>query len=427
MAIDTQTKRRAAYNHLLITVLPVPDGTVDRVDREQVTGLYAGIDVSVTVAGPVNAFRTSVELRNQRGKLVKVFNRELATASWSFDRIGGCGSFRLGIKALFDELPVASWGDHDMRVYLGPLDGSTLSLWYRGYVDRVSGKLATDEAVELTGFGYVRQLERVVLNNKSYLNMEVAAIITNILDTYVLPGTDITYDASAIETTGVVAQSIVFNTSVDQAFKTLADLVGAREWGVGSDLKFYFRRRVEYAKIFVFVKKDVEYFDDVRSFDEIKNSFFLQGKDGFTYALEHAESISLYGRRQEIIVNSAITNQTDADQYLDALLADSARPRRQLRCGVVNVAGPYEDDLPLGKISIMGEDLQGSLYGEPKYGEALYGFPYQAQVNGVAYTVRTPGASSSGIRAVLQAAYTPPQIGKSLKQIEQQIEELREV
>ena len=103
MAIDTQTKRRAAYNHLLITVLPVPDGTVDRVDREQVTGLYAGIDVSVTVAGPVNAFRTSVELRNQRGKLVKVFNRELATASWSFDRIGGCGSFRLGIKALFDE------------------------------------------------------------------------------------------------------------------------------------------------------------------------------------------------------------------------------------------------------------------------------------------------------------------------------------
>lgn len=45
MAVDTETKRRSALGMLVmaLTIAPVPDGTVAAVDREHITGIYAGI------------------------------------------------------------------------------------------------------------------------------------------------------------------------------------------------------------------------------------------------------------------------------------------------------------------------------------------------------------------------------------------------
>lgn len=385
-----------------------------------ITAASAFTPVVTTVTGPFNPFRTQVELRNARGRLVKIFSKELEAVSWSYDRIGGCGAFRITLKEKADTLPLGAYGDHDARVYLGPLDGSTMILWFRGYLDMARGRMDLRESVDLTGFGYIRQLDRFVVN-KSYQGREVAGIVTDILETFVTPNCDITYEAADIEVTSVTATSIIFNTTAAQAIKTLSDLVGSREWGVDRNLKFYFKRRLEYPKTYVFVKRDITRFEDVTSYDEIKNSLFLQGKNGFTYALEQSESIALWGKRQAIIINSSITNATDAAQLLNALFSDGAKPRRQLRAEVARITQPIEYSVPLGKVSIMGEDLQGSLYGEKKYGEFLYGYPYQAQINTVSYTL-IPG----GVRAAIQAAYLPPQIGKSLKEIETQLEGLRE-
>ncbi|KKN75798.1 hypothetical protein LCGC14_0376740 [marine sediment metagenome] len=45
MAVDTETKRRSALGMLVmaLTIAPVPDGTIAAVDREHITGIYAGI------------------------------------------------------------------------------------------------------------------------------------------------------------------------------------------------------------------------------------------------------------------------------------------------------------------------------------------------------------------------------------------------
>ena len=44
MAVDTETKRRGAFNNFLHRVMPLADGTVDDKDRMQATGYYAGIE-----------------------------------------------------------------------------------------------------------------------------------------------------------------------------------------------------------------------------------------------------------------------------------------------------------------------------------------------------------------------------------------------
>lgn len=45
MAVDSETKRRSALGMLVmaLTIAPVPDGTISAVDREHITGIYAGI------------------------------------------------------------------------------------------------------------------------------------------------------------------------------------------------------------------------------------------------------------------------------------------------------------------------------------------------------------------------------------------------
>jgi hypothetical protein len=51
MAVDTQSKRRAAPNVLPFVIPPVPDGTISNVDREQASYLYSGITPGAPAGG----------------------------------------------------------------------------------------------------------------------------------------------------------------------------------------------------------------------------------------------------------------------------------------------------------------------------------------------------------------------------------------
>lgn len=51
MAVDTENKRRGAFNNFLHRIMPAPDGTVDDNDRMQATGYYSGIELTPPVAG----------------------------------------------------------------------------------------------------------------------------------------------------------------------------------------------------------------------------------------------------------------------------------------------------------------------------------------------------------------------------------------
>lgn len=49
MAIDTEDKRRSASDFYLFVISPVPDGSVGAADREQATGIYSGITISIII------------------------------------------------------------------------------------------------------------------------------------------------------------------------------------------------------------------------------------------------------------------------------------------------------------------------------------------------------------------------------------------
>ena len=52
MAVDSRNKRASAINILPHTIYPVPDGTIDDLDRIQATWLYSGIAVGEAVPPP---------------------------------------------------------------------------------------------------------------------------------------------------------------------------------------------------------------------------------------------------------------------------------------------------------------------------------------------------------------------------------------
>ena len=63
MALDSQTKRRSvlATGLAFLVIAPLTDGTTSAVDREHITGLYAGINPTTHVAtADLHIFSTSL-------------------------------------------------------------------------------------------------------------------------------------------------------------------------------------------------------------------------------------------------------------------------------------------------------------------------------------------------------------------------------
>lgn len=362
-----------------------------------------------------------IELRNRNFQRVRIMNAQIAALEWQYNRIGGCGSFSLELKERYDALrDLVIVGDFDVAVYLPTIGGTTL-LWYRGYVDRVDENLETHETVRITGYGYSRQLNRVVVA-ATYADMEVSEIARDILATYVAPKTGILPTQELIATAGFVAGTLVFNTTADKAIKTLADLVGY-EFGVDKERRLYFVPAGATITNRHFIGGDVVRYNSPRAYDDIVNRLYVQGKDGLRVTVESVDSQTDHGIREAIVLNGSIASEADARKYGSALLKDKARPVRRASIQIRSVNEPVERNVPMGRVAISGKDTSRSvLYGGPKYGEAIYGGPFQAQPENVTYAFR------HGMPSVKYTLGNPKdETSRQLKAIEFQLDALREI
>lgn len=390
----------------------------------RVTFAYFPLFELVVVDSPpgTGIFGYYVELRDKTFKKVRILNPEIEALEWQYNRIGGCGGFSLTLKTKFDALrDVAVSGDFDVQVYLPSPDGLTTVLWYRGYVDRVDEMMDTKETVRFSGYGYGRQLNRVVVA-ATYANMEISAIVRDILDLYVAPKTSILATSGLFNVTGYTASTLVFNTTADKAIKTLADLVGY-EFGVNKERQFFFVPPGVTITNRHFIGGDILKHDSPREYDGIVNKVFVQGKDGLRFTVENTESQDTYGIREEIVVNASITNAADAQQFGVAFLRERAKPVRRTTINVRNMREPVERNLPIGRVAISGEASNLSvLYGVPLYGQAIYGGAFQAQPETIRYTFR------DGLPDVVYQLGNPKdESSKQLKSIEYELDALREV
>jgi hypothetical protein len=365
-----------------------------------------------------------VELRDRNFKLLRILDTAIEAMDWQFDRFGGCGAFNIKLKERFNALRgVNLQGEYDIRIHLPSADGSSVLLWYRGYVDKHSDDLNEKETVSISGMGYGRQLGRVVVA-ATYINMSVRDIVLSVMSTYVAPKTSILFDPTRVGDAGFVASTIGFNTTADKAIKTLADLVNA-EFGVDKNRNFYFVPAGSTVTNRYFIGGDVTALNSPRAYDGIVNRLFIQGKDGLRFTVENVGSQERYGLREQVVVNASISSESVAQQYGQSFLRENARPVRKVRVNVRKVDEPLERQFPIGRVAVDGiagdapsHYDDGVLYNSG----AIYGGGFSAPPENIRYEWRDGRPTAS-----VQLGNPKDETSKQLKLIEFELDALREV
>lgn len=134
-----------------------------------------------------------IELSDRNFNRLEYLEKEAVNISWEYSRIGGCGSFSFDLpRSLCDEKFIS--GDFNVKILRRNPENGNYDLWYQGFIERKEPVISgSNEYVRVEGHGYQAQLGRILLT-ETYTGQEISAIVKDILDTYVVPNTDIEYD-----------------------------------------------------------------------------------------------------------------------------------------------------------------------------------------------------------------------------------------
>ena len=373
-------------------------------------------------------FAWRIELRNKAFALVDIFepDQEASGIKWEYRRIGGCGTCRFTLSRPFDAKGDID-GIYDVQILISNRLTGAYDLWYRGFVQQLAPALEDpSESVDVVIAGYGAQLAFVRLS-KTYNTQEtMEAIVTDIIQNFVAPNTKILYDAALIAATGVSLQageSLKFDTTVDVALKTVATIVGTREWGVGVDRKFFFKAQSSTIKHRFIPGHDVVRFEDLIDYSRIKNKLFLKGggSPAFTTTQEDTGSQTSWGKREEIITNSAITTNPTGTNYLNALLAEKAIPVRRSTLDVGLRRVLLEAVVPVGQIAVT-TGVFVNKYNTFKYGTTKkYGGEFGYQLENAGYSL-----DDNGVLLEMDLGQERPSVAERVGLIEFQVEQLEQ-
>jgi len=365
---------------------------------------------------------TRIELRDKSFNLLEIMDKEFMNLSFGYSRIGGCDSFSFDLPREFCNERFIS-GDFNIRIYKRNDSTKDYDLIYQGLVeDKNPSVKGQEETIQVSGHGYQVQLDRMYIANKTYTSTEVSEIVKDILDTYVVPYTDITYDNDDIEITTFTPSSIKFNTTAKNALQTLADIVGLREWGVDKDRKFFFKQRSSAIGMrFVFGNKVTGFTSD-DSFKDIINRVIIQGGDvsgtPYTNTYNNLVSQTKYGRRDQVISNSSVTEDDVAEQLADAVLNEKSDVVRRAKLELVDYNTLIEEAIPIPLVAMVS---RGVAYGERRYGTFLYAGEISYQVNKITYKINDVGILTTNI----DMGAARPNLSETIAQLEYELENLR--
>lgn len=362
-----------------------------------------------------------VEIRDRSFTLLEILDKEFMGLSWDYSRVGGCGSFSFSLPRNYCDEKYIS-GDFNIRIYVRNETTSAYDLWYQGVVESKQPNVKDDETIQVSGHGYQAQLSRIYLSNVTYTSTEVSVIVKSILDTYVVPNTDITYDVGDLTATTFTPSSIKFNGSAMDALQTLADLVGEREWGVDKDRKFFFKARSSTVGYRFPLGRNVTSFNSDDSFKDIVNRVIIQGGDiaGTPYTATYNDTVSQlkYGLRTRVVSNSSITTADVASQFADSVLTEFNDVVRKGSCEIVNYTTRIENTIPIPLFALVARRV---FYGEKYYGTFLYSGEISYQINRINYRYSNDGDLSM----TLDLGKLRPNISEVIGQISYELEQLR--
>lgn len=277
----------------------------------------------------------------------------LLELSWEYNRIGGYGACNMIVALPYTAIDQIATG-MEVQIDAVPENGLKYETWYRGEIAIREQILAGVDIVNIQVEGYVMQLNRVRLDNIVYGSTDTGSIVADIIDTYVIPDTDIqrTQALSLIEATAFTVDTITFNGTAMEAIRTLAELTGNAEWGVDADREIFFKVRGETVTR-AYSVNDFKSLSESEDFSNIKNQYKLFGSGDYVRERGDATSQTTYDKRNAILQQRAIGSDDVADQYIDGYLTETKDPLKTFVGSLGNVRKQIEGTVPLGLLKIM--------------------------------------------------------------------------
>ena len=329
-----------------------------------------------------------IELRDRNDDFVEIIDNRAQKLRWAYNRVGGCAAFSFDVsKRYCSELSLGA--NFNVRIYAKNFNTNNYDLKYQGRIESRSNKVSgKKETINIKGFGYQSELKDIIVN-QDYSSQEISVIVKNVLDNFVVPNTNITYDSADIEDTGFTADSLEFSyVTALEVMKKLADIVGSREWGVDKDKKFFFKQKSSNTDIFYSLTagKITGLSLDASSREIINKIIVIGGDVGdtkFVFTKNYTQNQNKYKRRDRVIQNSAVVSNTVAEQLADAeqAIGDGVvdRGRLTLRDEIF-----LEDTIPIPLIKILTREI---LWDERNWDEFLWAGQDAFEINKINYKI----------------------------------------
>lgn len=394
----------------------------DTYNGSQVSSIVsaAGTLSPTFVANPLTVF--SIQLFDQFGNLSKELSQD-TNVQWEWNRTGGCGQAIVTINEPYDKYGTNIQNSvkpkSSVKIYIGN------QLRYQGEVIKVSQTAKTgSEQIILTCYGYVIELSSLIIN-QTFEGQEISAIIKSILDSTVVPNSDITYSASDIQQTDYAVQSIALQHTVKDAFTLLAGLAGDVEWGVDQNRKFFFKQTDPNVRRVYVVGREVTQYQEDRSDENVFNAINVFGVDGTTPLATLSAQLSgdRYGTKQFNLFESSISEPSDANRLGSVTLLNLASSQRSIKVTLGKADEFIEATTPLGATAINRNIFSSTKkYGHHiKYGaKNQYGNIKRDQITNIQYAT-----IGGGLSIILTLQGDLPNIGDRQKRTEYEIRDLQ--
>ena len=347
-----------------------------------------------------------IEQRRADGTLVRRLDRACTAADTEYLRLGGCGVGRFVVPAPIADAPQYQ-GSDDLRVYL--VDSGVATLVYRGLITSVELAVGEQGTITITTDGYRVQLGWTLID-ATWFGKEVSQIVTDLLDTYVLPATDITYDPADIEPGDYVVDAVTFMGLATSAIETLAQLAGAWEWGVDRNAKFFFRRPSEVVAMQCRLEAGATRWTETWDYSQIVNRILVRGAGTVKVTRNDLQSQARYGVRSDVVYLTSLTTEPDAERYGDAVLAQRADVAMRGQLTLAKDSTLFEAGTPVPRLSV--QQASTVRYGERLYAEDAYNGEYPYQVQRISRRM-----TETGCEATLDLGLARPRLADLLTQL----------
>ncbi len=244
--------------------------------------------------------------------------------------MGGCSDFILQLSEL-PKFPLL-----DFAIITIALADTTFN-WYKGIVSYPQDQGTQRDIYEFRGVGFLSYLKQLNAFTTYPPGTDYGDIVRDLALNWIIPYCPIMYNASKIETTGVVTGTTIELTkmTLDKVLSTFALSAGCY-FGVDGDGELYFKvRSTETNKTF-FCGYDFNEFRPSKNLDNVYNVITAQrqqgrGSGGVGWSIagvyNDAPSIKKYGRRAYNLQLPGYFTDADADAAGNAFLAQHKEPK----------------------------------------------------------------------------------------------------